>query len=252
MEEYDKSDVFLCSECNIGFSYDITLKKHIDRSHKGLENLERKIKCKVCLKMFSTYFSLKFHRAQVHADYTSKVLDMRGVLNNCDICGITVRYLDDHMENIHINPDKNKKICPTCNFVGRPGDLTRHIESKHTKDNIKSCPFCAEVFKSVRGHLERTNCGRKPEDFLEKVACAQCNKLLANKDILHKHVKFMHNKVKDNQCDQCDYKSNRAGNLRLHIRKRHSIKPVEKQACPHCNKNVGNLLYHIEIYHTVI
>ena len=110
MEQHDKSDVFLCSECNIRFSYEITLKKHVDRSHKGLENLERKIKCKVCLKMFSTYFSLKFHRAQVHADYTSKVLDMRGVLNNCYICGITVRYLDDHMENIHINPDKNKKI----------------------------------------------------------------------------------------------------------------------------------------------
>ena len=250
MEDPIKSDAFLCSECNIRFSFEITLKKHLDRSHKGSENLNRKIKCKVCLKMFSTYFSLKFHRAQAHADYTSKVLYMRGVPNNCDMCGLTVRYLEDHMENIHINPDRNKKICPKCDFVGRPGTLKQHLENKHTADKIKTCPFCAEVFKNVEGHLERTNCGRKPEDFHKKVPCPQCDKLMASKDILGRHIKYMHHKVKDNQCDQCDYKSNIAGNLRLHINKRHSGGSVKKQPCPHCNKSIGNLSYHIEIYHT--
>ena len=76
--------------------------------------------------MFSTHFSLDFQQAQVHADYTNKVLDIRGVSNNCYICEIKIPFLYDHNENMHTNSDKNKKLCPKCESVGRPGDLTRH------------------------------------------------------------------------------------------------------------------------------
>ena len=57
MEQPIQRDAYLCSECNIEFDFEITRTKHFDISHKQLENPERMIICKVCLKMFSTHFS---------------------------------------------------------------------------------------------------------------------------------------------------------------------------------------------------
>ena len=147
MEQLVQSDVYLCSECNIQFSFEITFTKHLEISHKGSETLKKVITCKVCLKRFSTQHSLKFHRAKIHADYTHYKIrkTKRGVPSTCYICGITVRYLEAHMETKHINPDKNKKICPKCDYVGPSGCLRRHFENKHTTDKIETCPFCAEV-----------------------------------------------------------------------------------------------------------
>ena len=163
-----------------------------------------------------------------------------------------MRYLEDHMNRKHIDPLKNKKNCSKCEYVAPPNALKHHFESKHTTNTIRACTFCGEIFKNVQGHPERTNCGRELKDFNIKVPCLYCTKHFANKGQLNKHVKEIHNQVRDKQCDQCDYNTYDSGNLKLHINKQHLGITAEKQSCPHCNKNVVNLPRHVGIYHVDI
>ena len=254
MDSSLRSDEYLCSECNITFKFEINLMKHLDISHKGLEIGQKLIKCQWCEEKCGTHLSLKFHQAQAHKHFSNVNLrqHLRGVPATCHICGVTVRYLEDHMNINHINPNKNKKKCSKCEYVGRPYDLKNHFESKHTTNTIKACTFCGGTFKYVKIHLERTNCEREPKDFNIKAPCLYCTKILSTKDQLSKHVKIIHKQVRDKQCDQCNYNTYDAGNLKLHINKKRLGITAEKHPCPHCNKSVGNLPHHIGIYHVDI
>ena len=254
MESSLKSDEYLCSECNITFMFELNLKKHMDISHKGLEEGQKFIKCQWCEEKFSTHLALKFHQAQAHKHFSNVNLKrhLRGIPVTCHVCGVTVRHLSDHMNRKHINPNKYKTKCMKCEYVGRPGNLKNHFDFKHTRNKIKACTFCGEIFKNVQGHLERTNCGGEPKYFNIKVPCLYCTKHLANEDKLSRHVKDIHNQVRDKQCDQCDYNTYHSGNLKLHIDKQHLGITAEKQPCPHCYKKVGNLPRHVGIYHVDI
>ena len=254
MDSSLRSDEYLCSECNITFKFEINLMKHLDISHKGLEIGQKLIKCQWCEEKCGTHLSLKFHQAQAHNHFSNVFLrrHLRGIPQTCHICGVTVRYLEDHMNTKHINPAKNKTKCKKCDYIGRPNALKSHFESRHTGNKIEACPYCGEIFKNVKGHLERTQCGREIKVVNIKVPCPYCSKHLSTRDQLKKHVKVIHNQVRDKQCDQCDYNTYDAGNLRLHVNKQHLGITAEKQPCPHCNKNVGNLPHHVGIYHVDI
>ena len=58
----------------------------------------------------------------------------------------------------------------------------------------------------------------------------------------------MHEKVLNYRCNQCDYKSYSGGNLRLHMKRVHLGKPLKEQ-CPYCDEMVGNLQWHLNLYH---
>ena len=150
MDSSLRSDEYLCSECNITFKFEINLMKHLDISHKGLEIGQKLIKCQWCEEIFTTHLALKFHQAQAHKHFYNVKLrrHLRGISDTCHICGVTVRYLEDHLNTKHINPNKNKNKCSKCDYVGRPYALNSHFESKHTRSCIHACPFCGEIFKN--------------------------------------------------------------------------------------------------------
>ena len=112
------SDEYLCLECNITFKFEINLKKHLDISHKGLERGQKVIQCQWCEEKCSTHMALKFHKAQAHKHFSNVNLrrHLRGIQVTCHICGVTVRYLEDHMNRKHIDPLKNKKIVRNVNM----------------------------------------------------------------------------------------------------------------------------------------
>ena len=251
----DKTNkLFKCDECKLSFSFEAIWKKHLSIIHRGLIRAEQPIECSICGDLLSTNLSLKIHLTQNHKlfnrNYKSKKSKQVTLNKKCPVCGITVKFLNEHLARKHV-PERVISVsdCPKCDFKGMKSNVDRHFLQKHTTE---VCPFCAETFKggiNIDRHIKNTNCGNDPLKIIPKAPCLQCNKVLKNKEKLKIHVKQIHNQIRDKQCDQCNYNTYNAGNLRLHINKIHLRKNTDKEPCPHCNKMEGNLARHIRMYH---
>ena len=61
-------------------------------------------------------------------------------------------------------------------------------------------------------------------------------------------MKAIHEKIKDFHCSLCDYKTYAKSNLYIHVKRMHEGRQL-KESCPHCDKLVVHLEYHIRTYH---
>ena len=223
MEEQRKAgeERFECAECSTSFSYKITLEKHNEIVHrKDLAPTTVHIKCTQCEAMCSTKKSLKLHSMQIHGTYKASNKGKEG--GTCEACGKYVKkFLVDHMRQSHSVPEKT---CDQCDFrTTMTGNLKKHIKVNHEDADLNEpCPHCGRVIKYLEDHLKRTNCGRSPENLIPTSACPLCGKVLVSKEKMTRHVKQIHNQVRDKQCHVCDYNTYSGGNLRLHISKQHN------------------------------
>jgi uncharacterized C2H2 Zn-finger protein/very-short-patch-repair endonuclease len=78
-------------------------------------------------------------------------------------------------------------------------------------------------------------------------SCQQCDYVSKRLGDLKKHVKQVHDKIKDFRCPQCDYKTSRSGNLKQHIKDVHSkIKDFECHICDYKASQSISLTKHIK------
>ena len=153
-----------------------------------------------------------------------------------------------HVKNIHENTVEK---CKECDFqTKRMYAMKRHVQKVHTNINLQTCEFCGVLRKNLTKHLMRTMCGEgKTVVERRSEACEICGKYFTLKESLKKHIRGVHNKVKNRKCDQCDYATYSGFNLKLHKSKMHRGEEIVKLNCPSCNVDVSNLPYHIKIYH---
>jgi very-short-patch-repair endonuclease len=85
-------------------------------------------------------------------------------------------------------------------------------------------------------------------DKIKDIECNKCDYKCSLNGDLQRHIKAVHDKIKDIECDKCDYKCSRTGNLREHIKIVHDkIKDFECKLCEYkCSTKYG-LKRHIKI-----
>ena len=64
-----------------------------------------------------------------------------------------------------------------------------------------------------------------------KVECDQCGKILANKEKLKRHIRFVHNNEKLFKCKLCDHEDYRNDNMKTHIKSNHPGEDPNKLYC---------------------
>jgi len=131
------------------------------------------------------------------------------------------------------------------------GDEQEHIKLEHVETS--------EYFDEVSA------------DTKVKTQCPECGKYLAN---VNEHIKAVHLKIKNHQCDDCEYKSCFRKDLKKHMKAVHGkmlqaieafvpdvesehfsevgkvhLQAKETTQCPHCNKFLANLKEHIKAVH---
>lgn len=110
-----------------------------------------------------------------------------------------------------------KTKCEICDYVGYSADLTNHVKSAHTKTfdfECKECDFVTAYKTSLIRHVTNTHTDNQ---ILFK--CNICEKTYASNENLLAHIKAVHNKIKDVECeyDDCDYKCSTKSSLTIHI-----------------------------------
>ena len=81
------------------------------------------------------------------------------------------------------------------------------------------CDLCGKVFRRAHGlryHVEGVH--MKKRDYV----CVHCGKKFLINSKLTEHMRI-HTGEKPFKCFACDYRSNRHGNVRLHVKKVHKI-----------------------------
>ena len=250
---------FECENCDKEFKQKRLMMKHKLVKH----NID--IICDICQETFSKFLEYKKHMAEQHSPHIctecgeqkiskqalNKHIEAKhGEDTSCHYCArqfSTMTSCNQHIRTAHEGElIKCSKCEYTCVFKA---NMNKHFLRIHTEQNKVTCQYCGEVFKDIKRHIERTNCGQ--EGVQKKLAkCDQCDKTFSCGSKMREHKKAIHSGIRDQLCGQCSYSTYSRYNLKLHIAKVHMRTGLVKEQCPYCEKESTNIAYHIKLYHS--
>ena len=170
-----------CGACNLSYSNSSKLLTHLLKTHG-----EGGFACDLCEKKLATRHYLKAHKA---ADHSSAMFPC----TTCSKCFKTKKRVEKH-EQIHSRLPKDKK---------------RRIK-------MKACEDCGRMVSSIKFSLHKKF--HKKDASLQ---CQKCQKFFYSPNAVKKHVKAVHNGIRDYSCKDCLFTSNSSWHLQLHISKVH-------------------------------
>ena len=124
--EVKHNKTYDCTMCSEVFPSRWTLRIHLEDIHNQAK-VEKKIqKCSLCGKMQNGVIGLKAHMKKVHKPEV------------CQICGKTVKILNRHIENVHVDDSKKKVKCEQC---GKGFNDTSHLRFHQMSVHLKTRPY---------------------------------------------------------------------------------------------------------------
>ena len=163
--------------------------------------------CDKCSQTFQERRALSDHELKEHAGSSQ-----------CNICGqVFVRpyNLEMHMKNKHTASleERKKLLCEFCElkFV-MPHHLKRHIDTVHKK------LYKQKKYPQKNKYVRKTT--RAPPSFGRK-DCEKCGKTFKCPFNLTRHIKAVHQEIREYRCRLCDKWFSNAGNLQEHIAVKH-------------------------------
>uniref|UniRef100_A0A1B0DQD5 Uncharacterized protein n=1 Tax=Phlebotomus papatasi TaxID=29031 RepID=A0A1B0DQD5_PHLPP len=197
------------------------LKSHMETNkiHQGVKDYY----CSRCNRSFATVTILRHH-----------MMRHEGIKNHeCTICG--VRKVTNYELSIHMNTHTKEKMwdCEFCShkFSIRL-NLQRHLKTVHHGIRDYHCTICEKSFKNSKNlkyHL-MLHSGEKP------YACSQCPKRFITKDQLRTHKKVHSGEYF--VCEFCPFKTIYRAQLTRHVKVVHQ--KVKDFHCPYCKRSFGN------------
>jgi len=210
---------FACKSCHKEFSSNYRLTKHCFEQHNV------PMVCDKCGDNFTVVIDFKRHLKKKHSQkrHTKNTKEDKVPCPHCGIIYSSHSYLPYHISRAH--GEHEKKKCEKCDYETRVSyDMDNHWKRQHTEDWTQTCEFCGGVFKQIKNHLKRGNCGNQDGHIkVEKFPCSQCGKLFSSKDRRKRHVKDIHDGVRNKKCISCSYATYSNSNLKLHVSKMHRI-----------------------------
>jgi len=238
----------LCLKCNKKFH---NIEGHMLKAHNIKSPSEHV--CEICYKSFTKKDHLARHESVVHM----------GVRQTCQYCNKEFSNVEKHIKSKH-NPDlivKEKTVfypCDTCSKTfNKKSALNSHNIVAHNIESPekKYCNICDKVFSNLSQHIEIVH------NNIKNYRCQKCQKgFYDNRELRRHHIKYL----KTGECkkespagfckytcefDNCEYKSNKKGNMEMH---QSSVHLNIKYSCPECDKQLSsraNLNSHVKNVH---
>ncbi|XP_047543103.1 zinc finger protein 354A-like [Vanessa atalanta] len=235
---------YLCYECNKYFENKYLRYKHILKFHR------EGFKCKTCGKTFAFKNTLNKHE-QVHApplprekcSICDKMVRIDRVKTHarihserkrfdcvaCDKRFVSLDSYEKHLKNssVHAVHDVHKYKCTMCEKGFRTiTELNDHTNYIHMKRTHHKCPICNKALATRRGvtrHVRRAHQGLK-EKIGDKILCQTCGKAFRDKKCLQEH-ELIHTGERPLSCDICGRTFRQSACLYTHKRRVHKVAP---------------------------
>ena len=241
-----------------------TLEKHAS-------NCQKKFKCHLCVKEFTSLEHLKRHFVLIHQEENvlfcdncfktfededkiefhlkwnlcnnNKIEDSsKKKLNKAKIIKILPKKESAKSQILNHHQTKSMYVCEACSQVFQSQDeLKEHDETSHQVVLNFSCELCEKKFKTrtrLSGHMKT--------DHTQK-SCSECDKKFGTLIELRHHRKILHGiKSKtimphENVCEECGKVFSGQGPLKKHRDTIHV--PDQKLPCDKCGQTFKNKLY---------
>eukprot|EP00095_Tigriopus_kingsejongensis_P012699 maker-scaffold22_size673200-snap-gene-5.43 protein:Tk12699 transcript:maker-scaffold22_size673200-snap-gene-5.43-mRNA-1 annotation:"phosphomevalonate kinase-like" len=141
----------------------------------------------------------------------------------CGECSKVVlkESLSKHMKDVHNKT--NKRPCKYCDKVlSGTFSLREHIDAVHFKKSKHNCQYCDRTFahfSNVNRHIRLVH--QQMVVTHKYVNCSVCNKVVQSTS-LKKHMKSIHDKLREFQCPHCEKSFAQSYTLKEHIGARHT------------------------------
>ena len=233
--------VYKCNICENVYTTKVILRNHIKRTHVLKDykcnqcNFETKTKdrllmhqttvhglpeykCNHCIKKFTTIINLRRH------EMSHNEIERKHKCLLCDYKAKAKNELERHKQTVH---EGRKFYCDTCSFsCSDYYNLKIHDLSIHQKKFDYECDQC--TYKTVSKKRLNEHKRKKHENII--YSCSKCEANFDSDYRFKQHKRNQHQEIVMHYCDQCNYSSVIADNLRKHIKQRHS----EKLKCTKC------------------
>ena len=224
-ENRPNTQVFKCTDCNIGFFNQSDLDSH-NQCHA--EN--NTCKCNFCEATFKQAAELKDHRRTVHSKMTFPI--------NCERCDKI--FPTKYKILCHMRTHEKPLVCDLCgDRFSNQQVLRKHMVS-HTGIKPYVCEVCGKRFASP--YHKRIHCRIH---FEREFKCKLCNKGFTEKRSLEKHANVH---LRPHQCLHCDKRFATIYHLQHHSARHTGNRPCR---CLECNKtfiDMSDLNKHIKIH----
>ncbi|XP_037933856.1 gastrula zinc finger protein XlCGF57.1 [Teleopsis dalmanni] len=221
----------ICQICQKEFGGKTDLKRHI-----LIHSNERPHKCEQCSKCFRQAVNLKNHITTVHEDKRQFP---------CQLCPKSFALKERLRLHMRIHSGEKPYVCNLCDkSFARGGQLKQHQISHH-KNSIKKfvCNKCSASFSSptnLRVHMERHEQG--PDHF-----CEICKEHFPNDVVLRAHIKNVHFKLNQFDCDVCK-ETIEDGDLITHMKTHKNIKTHICGVCNSCFTQKSQYNVHMRMH----
>ena len=186
--EETKKQKHECKQCKKSYPRMKDLKMHVRRTH---ETASQTHKCPNCEKSYSHVHDLKVHIRKVH----------EGFRHNCHLCDKSYTEsgnLKKHIKTVH--EEIRIYSCDNCGKAfGTPEEIKIHVKTVHEGKKYHKCDLCVGMYASetdLRNHIKKVHEG-------VKYSCHICNKTFTEVKGMKKHVRVVHEKIKDYDCKIC-------------------------------------------------
>ena len=173
----ERSRKMQCKVCNKWMSSDETMIGH-QNMHMGT----KPFKCNFCEKSYRTRKNMAAHRKEMHGkewkvELGKRISEGRKSSNPCPRCGIQFPLqpaLNQHLAEIHNDPEAKELQCQTCEKYFRSKPVLKNHVRTHTGDRPFKCDFCPQSFLSYntmdvhRKHMHPEEWEANKDQILEK------------------------------------------------------------------------------------
>ncbi len=129
--------------------------------------------------------------------------------------------------------------------MNRKGRLNKCCNNCLMRFRCQRCDYKCSRNSDLKKHIKRVH------DKIKDRQCPHCEYKCSTNSDLKKHIKQVHDMVRDIQCSQCNFKCSAISSLRRHMKAVHD--KLKNAQCPNCVfkcSDYGNLQSHIKQVHT--
>ncbi len=181
----------------------------------------------------------------------------RNWCSDCDKTFSAKRKLREHIATVHYGWGPEEIKCEFCSQTFRKKTVHRiHVDTVHKGRQVEPCQYCRAIFTSkenLKNHIKRKHPEKVPPQVKEVIET--CCKICNNKDFktgshLARHVRSVHQKLKNFTCDVCGMAFCFRQGLKKHTISVHeNVRNYKCERCPQAFKHSGGLLRHIRDVH---
>ena len=239
---------FDCSECNLPFSCEENLKLHLENLHSKLDLTEVCQGLNDAMKDQSEE-SIFENDSKYQRESQLKIAENEFKCRKCPYTAPNISRLKQHFKGVH---DRIKDhVCGICGYATpHKVNLTKHNIMQHgigeKKYKCKQCSVRVPFRSDLVRHIKNVH------DKIKDNVCADCGYATSEKGALKRHRNMVHKMgEKKFKCDKCPFKSYNNYELTRHTSRVHD--KVRNHKCKECGKAYGclrDLRNHMDTVHS--